>query len=421
MVVQSVGLCSIFVETQKEFTMKKIIFLFLIVHCTLLIDNCLSQWVQVGLPNMTLFSLAYSENNIFAVSGGSGLYLSTNNGSNWKITSLVYNSEVSSLAVNGSNIFAGTYYGVYLSTNNGTNWTQTSLTNNIFSLIVNGNNIFAGTYLYGVYLSSNNGISWIQTSLNNRSVHALAVNGNNVFCGTRDSGVYKSTNNGTSWIQTSLNNRWIPSLAVNGNNIFAGAFNPLPPTITSKGVYLSTNNGTTWTQTSLNNRNVQSLAVNGDNTFAGTEAYGVYVSTDNGTSWIQRNEGLSNPSIHAFCIFNNYIFASAGLGVFRRSLGELVGIQPISNEIPNQFSLGQNYPNPFNPNTVISFQLAVNSFATIKVYDLLGREVATLVNEQLQPGTYEVDWYGSNFSSGIYYYKIVAGDYTETKKMVLMK
>jgi len=134
---------------------------------------------------------------------------------------------------------------------------------------------------------------------------------------------------------------------------------------------------------------------------------------------------LTNFYDYALCILNNYIFLGTGgempQGVYRRPLSELVGIQPISNEIPNQFSLSQNYPNPFNPNTVISFQLAVNSFAMLKVYDLLGREVATLVNEQLQPGTYEVDWDGNGFASGVYYYKLAAGDYTETKKMVLIK
>ncbi len=97
------------------------------------------------------------------------------------------------------------------------------------------------------------------------------------------------------------------------------------------------------------------------------------------------------------------------------------GILPIDKEIPSQFSLSQNYPNPFNPKTKIRFALPKSSFANLVVYDALGSEVATLVNEHLNPGTYEVDWDGSGFASGIYYYKLTAGDYTETKKMVLMK
>ncbi len=103
----------------------------------------------------------------------------------------------------------------------------------------------------------------------------------------------------------------------------------------------------------------------------------------------------------------------------------IVNVQPIGikqiSTVATGYSLGQNYPNPFNPKTVIRFQLSVNSFTSLKVYDLLGREVASLVNEQLQPGTYEVDWDASNYPSGVYFYKIVAGDFVETKKMILIK
>ncbi len=103
-----------------------------------------------------------------------------------------------------------------------------------------------------------------------------------------------------------------------------------------------------------------------------------------------------------------------------KTWGNLVGIQPISN-VATEFSLSQNYPNPFNPNTVISFQLAVNTFASLKVYDLLGREVAKLVNEKLQPGTYEVNFDGTNYPSGVYFYTIEAGNFKESKKMILIK
>ncbi len=98
-----------------------------------------------------------------------------------------------------------------------------------------------------------------------------------------------------------------------------------------------------------------------------------------------------------------------------------IGIIKLSNEVPETFTIGQNYPNPFNPRTAISFQLPVNSFVTLKVYDILGREVSVLVNEQLKPGTYEVEWDATDFSSGDYFYRITAGSFTQTNKMILMK
>jgi len=140
--------------------------------------------------------------------------------------------------------------------------------------------------------------------------------------------------------------------------------------------------------------------------------------------------------IIALCIFNNYIFAGSDYaGVYRRPLSELIGIQPISNEVPNQFSLSQNFPNPFNPTTKIRFALPKSSFAMLVVYDMLGREMETIVSEQLNAGKYEAVWSGDKFSSGVYYYHIViqsdkltvhqdgssTGDFVETKKMVLIK
>jgi hypothetical protein len=83
--------------------------------------------------------------------------------------------------------------------------------------------------------------------------------------------------------------------------------------------------------------------------------------------------------------------------------------------------LYQNYPNPFNPTTVISFQLPVTSEVTLKVYDVLGNEVATLVNEEQQPGVYEVEFDGSSLTSGIYFYQLKAGNNSQIKKMVLLR
>ena len=108
----------------------------------------------------------------------------------------------------------------------------------------------------------------------------------------------------------------------------------------------------------------------------------------------------------------------------------LTGINQISCNIPDKFSLSQNYPNPFNPSTVIKFQVAGlpsnvsiggDRFVKLIIYDVLGKEISTLVNEQLKPGEYQAEFEGTNLPSGIYYYKLDGGDFIETKKMVLIK
>ncbi len=99
----------------------------------------------------------------------------------------------------------------------------------------------------------------------------------------------------------------------------------------------------------------------------------------------------------------------------------LVSVQNYNNEVPEGFSLEQNYPNPFNPSTNLEFGISDLGFVTLKIYDILGNEVATLVNENLSPGSYNVKWNATGYTSGIYFYKLEAGDFSETKRMILLK
>lgn len=113
------------------------------------------------------------------------------------------------------------------------------------------------------------------------------------------------------------------------------------------------------------------------------------------------------------CIINGVMFGDTNF--------YLVGLTHISSEVPVNFSLSQNYPNPFNPTTQINFDIPRSSFVKLIVYDAIGREIEQLVNEELITGTYSIAWDASSYPSGVYFYKIAAVDYTETRKMVLIK
>ncbi|MCH8954694.1 T9SS type A sorting domain-containing protein, partial [candidate division KSB1 bacterium] len=91
------------------------------------------------------------------------------------------------------------------------------------------------------------------------------------------------------------------------------------------------------------------------------------------------------------------------------------------SSIPSSFALEQNYPNPFNPSTTIQFSLRLPSFVTLKVYNILGEEVTILVVENLPSGNYKVEWNASRLTSGVYYYRLQAGEFVETKKLTLLK
>ena len=107
--------------------------------------------------------------------------------------------------------------------------------------------------------------------------------------------------------------------------------------------------------------------------------------------------------------------------VYGKFIQPLTGVEDESNMIPEKFVLSQNYPNPFNPSTIISYSLPVTSQVSLKVYDVLGNEVATLVNDYKSAGSYDVDFNSTNLSSGVYFYQLKVGSYLETRKMILMK
>jgi hypothetical protein len=102
-----------------------------------------------------------------------------------------------------------------------------------------------------------------------------------------------------------------------------------------------------------------------------------------------------------------------------------VGIKITSTEIPKRYNLYQNYPNPFNPVTQIRFDIPAGTrhgaFVQIQIFDDVGKEILTLVNEELKAGKYSVDWNAAGFPSGVYFYVIRAGDFAETRKMILLK
>ena len=89
--------------------------------------------------------------------------------------------------------------------------------------------------------------------------------------------------------------------------------------------------------------------------------------------------------------------------------------------VPTKFNLGQNYPNPFNPTTNVKFSISNVQFVTLKVFDMLGKEIAILVNEKLDAGEHNIKWNASEYPSGVYSYQLTAGNFRETKRMILIK
>jgi len=119
--------------------------------------------------------------------------------------------------------------------------------------------------------------------------------------------------------------------------------------------------------------------------------------------------------------FGDTTLTSAGSrDIFIAKLGLVTGIEE-EFSLPKSFSLSQSYPNPFNPSTTIEFSLPQTGFVRLKVYNILGEAVATLVNEELNVGTYRTQWNASGVASGLYFYRLQAGDFVDTKRLLLLK
>ncbi len=280
-----------------------------------------------------------------------------------------------------------------------------------------------GTYLLGlggggVYRSTNNGGNWTQIGWTFALVWSLAINSSgHIFAGHYGGGVYRSTDNGEHWTEinsglTSLTGKlYVLSLAINSSgHVFAA--------LGEGGVFRSTDNGTNWTEI----RNglmhiVNVLAINSSGQiFAGTKRGGVYRSTDNGGNWTQINTGLTNSYVWSLAINSSgHIFAGTDSGVFR----SVQSTTPA--EIPTSFSLEQNYPNPFNPGTMIEFSVPRSSYVTLKIYDVLGRQVATLVSEERNAGRYKVEWNATGLAGGVYFCSMQAADFIQVRKMLLLR
>jgi photosystem II stability/assembly factor-like uncharacterized protein len=145
-------------------------------------------------------------------------------------------------------------------------------------------------------------------------------------------------------------------------------------------------------------------------------------TTDAGATWAPQASGLTEilTAVEFTSSDTGYISTWTGK-VLKTTNGGVTFVQPLNEDLPTQIKLFQNYPNPFNPSTTIEYQLPTQSHVTLKVFDLLGREVATLVNEAQQPGTYAVQWDASSVASGMYFYRLITGENVQQHKMLLLR
>ncbi len=387
-----------------------------------------SQWIPVGLGTPLggdIEDLKVYNSNMYA-GGTVTLFRSTDGGDNW--TGCLQGSFLYAwnLTKNNYAIYCGLWSSptMYYSTDDGVTWLQVtnfpSFAGAIMDIESDNNFIYAQTTLYFLK-SSNNGQSWI-TENNPGGFNLFYSNGRLYATG---SALKVSTNSGTNW-QVIFNNP-VTSVFAEDSIVFAGS--------QDYGLYRSGNYGQNFINVIPGNIRVNTIYKYSDYVFVQADTYNLpyyiqtnfYVSTDRGFSFIKRNQGLDSVSIASMIYYNNYIYiavanyGTTNVSIYKRPLQDIIGIKKEQGIVPESFSLQQNYPNPFNSTTNIKFQIPKSGKVKLKIFDLTGKEIKLLINENLSSGVYEISYDAGELPSGIYFYKLECDDFTQTKKMIVVK
>jgi photosystem II stability/assembly factor-like uncharacterized protein len=411
-----------------------------------------SEWQIIGPSTNDILQFDFgdiSSEIIYAASRDSGVYKTTNGGINWVNASNGINHNfIRAIGVHPQKrniILAGTFYGgLYRSSNAGLNWDYVPEVNDTTILAITfdskcGDTVFVGTATKGVFRSMDAGITWEHLSPDTIQIDALEItidpqNSNVIYLmNTVDDRVYKSTDFGNTW-QLFFEGNKILSLSVdplNSNTIYMGAVGENP---IGDSLYKSTDGGENWEKIIVNDTThiIDDILIDytdPSKIYIATVTGGVLRSSDAGLQWCELNDGLTSLVVLRlkFHQLTTATVFGATNGAAIVKIENLTGLNNIvHNFIINDISLAQNYPNPFNPNTKFRYSIPNRSNVVIKVYDVLGKEVATLVNEEKPTGEYEVifDSHSGNvrnLTSGIYFYQLQAGSFVETKKMILLK
>lgn len=371
---------------------------------------------NAGITNTNITRIAARGNIVVCIADFQDVFRSSDTGDTWnRVMTSPYLTYRVALHTSNSAFFVGTSFdltGGVLRSPDGLSWASVFSGGGITGIGGSGQDVLMGaTWLGGsnVYRSTNNGDTWNIVAPN------LAAGAFAIFNGILFAGNYRSTDNGTTWVPHSLQSTiWV--YAVHDSALFAG---------TASGAFRSTDAGATWMSVGFPDNLVAGFVSLGNTLFAAA-AGSIHRTTNNGASWTPVNEGLAEPVTRVAASATHLYVGTSTNGVWRRPLSQvIVSVRETSTQpFPGVLSLEQNYPNPFNTSTTIAFTIPVGMGhvpSLLKIYDMLGREVATLIDEILEAGGHTRTFHGEELGSGVYYYQLKVGGTVQTKKLILLK
>jgi photosystem II stability/assembly factor-like uncharacterized protein len=370
-----------------------------------------NNWKQSskGINHSTIFLLAKDFlGKVYAVSEPAGLAITTDLGENWEILPA---PTFSSLTISTNGIMFGSIPGymgrIFRSTDSGYDWelVYEGTDNTIISSVIVSPNATIFAIITGKLIRSlNNGNDWdtVQVSSQYESLTKININSQGIIFTKSSEGYFCSLDNGETWQQLASIPEGLEIFGITKTDVMYG-------TASDSGYYHSTDFGNSWSFLSKGNgATVRSFASNDIGYLFIVVNFGkVQRSTDSGVTWQEINSGLNSSSVNFLIITDDdYLLAGTNWGGVYKSTNKTTSVENSFVEIPRVFSLEQNFPNPFNPSTKIRYQISDYSHVSLKVYDLLGKEVVTLTNEEKPAGIYEIDFDGTHLCSGIYFYQL---------------
>ncbi len=284
---------------------------------------------------------------------------------------------------------------------------------------------------WSLWRTNNAGNNWDSTGLFIPEINssywsfenALIYSGSNIWFGARGKGIFFSTNNGNNWTLSDLTSAGFPyPSALYFENPSLGY------TSAQLNLVKTTNGGINWTvlpgTSSPDNVTRGVFSQSNELWFVRDLEPNIYYSSNGGTNWIIQYTDISGTGYKYLTRSRNgnKLWACTIAGEVQSYVLQPNGIVKRTNNLPENFQLLQNYPNPFNPDTRIGFRIARTGYVRIKIFDLSGKQITSLLNEKLEPGSYETTWDAVNFSSGLYFYTLEAdGRKIDTRKMMLVK
>jgi len=410
--------------------MKKVIIISIVLTAlTVAVNAQTNGWVIQSSPTtQSLRGITSKDANTWiAVGDGGTIIRSSDAGINWTAISSPVTDALHGVSFRGNiGIVAGFAGRIIRTTDGGLNWVQLPrpTTRDLYCASMSDVMAVIMGHEGTILVSTDNGQTWAPHGAGTASVlFGVSVNGSFAVGVGGQGAVVMSVDGGSGWGLTVIGNQLTFFYSTSFVNASTGW---LVGSAASTGSVIakSTDFGFVWTgQTSPTTEQLFGVSFAAIDTGTAVGTNGVIIHTMNGgTSWSIQTSGTTQ-------ILNGVSFNNSNFGIavgnagtiLRTTNGGLSGIHRISNELPMSYSLLQNYPNPFNPSTNIRFSVPKNSTVKLTVYDMLGREVETLVNENLEPGTYNVRVDASGLSSGTYFYRLKSSDFTDTRKFVLLK